>query len=98
MLTITDTLLLAGSNGPGGWCAKQLAVLGVEWPPPRGWKSDLIGNQIPQGIYEKFLRLRRIDRQEKALPSKNPQDCHRFPSMEVIGRNYKPSDDKSCPF
>jgi hypothetical protein len=25
----------------GGWTQKQLALWGVPWPPPHGWKKDL---------------------------------------------------------
>lgn len=26
----------------GGWTKKQLAEWGVGWPPPKGWKKELI--------------------------------------------------------
>lgn len=26
----------------GGWTRKQLAVWGVKWPPPKGWKESLL--------------------------------------------------------
>jgi hypothetical protein len=26
----------------GGWTRKQLAEWGVPWPPPKGWKAELL--------------------------------------------------------
>lgn len=31
----------------GGWSRKQLAAWGVKWPPPKGWKKDLIFGTHP---------------------------------------------------
>ena len=33
-------------TGRGGWTRKQLAGLGVPWPPPKGWKNKLLGKKI----------------------------------------------------
>lgn len=34
----------AGKTARGGWSRKQLAEWGVPWPPPKGWKKQLIEN------------------------------------------------------
>lgn len=31
----------AAESGAGGWTKAQLAMWGVSWPPPRGWRKDL---------------------------------------------------------
>ena len=30
----------------GGWTKKQLEILGISWPPYKGWKNDVIKNHI----------------------------------------------------
>lgn len=38
----------------GGWTKQQLAAWGVEWPPAKGWKDDLVrrfldgGGELPK--------------------------------------------------
>lgn len=34
-------VLATATGARGGWTAKQLAVWGVPWPPPKGWRKDL---------------------------------------------------------
>ncbi len=56
-MTLTKQLLHpAGSNGHN---AKQLAVLGVKWPPAKGWLKKLIGTQISEERYAEFVSLGR---------------------------------------
>ena len=35
-------------TGRGGWTRKQLAAIGVEWPPPKGWKHRAEGTEIDE--------------------------------------------------
>ena len=35
-----------GRSAAGGWSAKQLAVLGIKWPPRKGWLRGMIGDWI----------------------------------------------------
>lgn len=39
----------------GGFTRAQLNLLGVGWPPVRGWKTSLIGAEITGELYEKIL-------------------------------------------
>lgn len=65
MTTLTAEKIEAAGNSGIGFTAKQLAVLGVRWPPSKGWKSSLIGTQVPQERYEKFLSLRKKRKERK---------------------------------
>ena len=40
MLTAEE--IEAARTSRGGWTRQQLAVWGVPWPPPKGWKQRLI--------------------------------------------------------
>lgn len=54
-MTITNEFLIAGQSGAGGWNKRQLALLGVDWPPVKGWKHRIIGTEIPDEDAMKFL-------------------------------------------
>lgn len=41
---ITPWLIDSLQTERGGWTRADLAKLGVEWPPPRGWKKRLIAD------------------------------------------------------
>ncbi len=48
-----------GLSSKGGYNKKQLEILGVEWPPQKGWKSALIGTMISQKQYQDFLNAKK---------------------------------------
>jgi hypothetical protein len=58
-ITLTDALIRAGANGPAGWSAKQMAILGVPWPQPKGWLRALIGTTVSQETYRAFIAARK---------------------------------------
>lgn len=58
MPKITEDLLLAGRATAGGWKKAQLALIGVAWPPPKGWKATVIGTDISDEDAARFLALR----------------------------------------
>ena len=37
MVTVTELLIRQGASDKGGWCAAQLRMIGVAWPPTTGW-------------------------------------------------------------
>jgi hypothetical protein len=55
---ITNALIDAGKSTRGGWSKRQLALLGVEWPPQQGWKERVIGCVISQEDAELFVKLK----------------------------------------
>ena len=46
MFTITEAWLIEHQSKTSAWTADQLAAIGIEWPPPRGWKHRVIGKPI----------------------------------------------------
>ncbi|WP_234086828.1 GIY-YIG nuclease family protein [Azonexus sp. R2A61] len=56
-MEITEELLAAGASARGGFSKQQLALLGIEWPPSRGWKQAIVGRSIPEDDVEEFLRI-----------------------------------------
>lgn len=84
-MKLTRENIFAGRSGPGGWNKHQLAVLGVSWPPVKGWLSQLIDKDIPDEDYSLFLRLRGVRRQsERASIVREARG-----SIESLGEAFK---------
>lgn len=58
MPEINEELLQAGRSTNGGWNQAQFALLGVAWPPQKGWKLRLIGSPIEAALVERFIALK----------------------------------------
>ena len=56
---LTKQMIEEGLSSKGGYNKKQLKILGVEWPPQKGWKSALIGTMISQKQYQNFLNAKK---------------------------------------
>jgi len=54
-MILTKELMECGRSSAGGYNRKQLAAIGVEWPPQKGWLKDLIGKEIESSSYQAFL-------------------------------------------
>ena len=59
MALITDELIESGKSASGGWSKAQLQILGVAWPPQKGWKAGVIGKSIQESDAKLFLSLRK---------------------------------------
>lgn len=47
----------------GGFRRRPLEILGVPWPPQRGWKAKLIGTEIDESVW---LAAKDAHRQDSA--------------------------------
>ncbi len=63
-MLVTNDFINRGRNGPGGWKREQLAIIGVPWPPTKGWKKQAIGRKISEKDAERFLQLNGAEAQE----------------------------------
>ena len=54
---LTHEMILAARTPNGGFTKKQLAAIGIEWPPQKGWTKDVIGKQITRHQLEIFSRI-----------------------------------------
>lgn len=64
MLLISQKLIEDGKSGAGGWNRQQIILLGLTWPPHKGWRKDVIGNPISEEDAKRFVSLK--DRSLKA--------------------------------
>lgn len=39
---------------PAGWTKRQLALIGVNWPPKHGWLEGSVGKEIPDTARAEF--------------------------------------------
>lgn len=63
-MRLTAEDIEAGRSSNGGWSRAQVELLGVEWPLVSGWKKALIGKEVPDNAYQRFVAFK-----DKHLPS-----------------------------
>lgn len=56
-MLVTNEFLEKGRSDSGGYNRKQLELLGVAWPPLKGWKKAIIGTNIGDDVAEMFISL-----------------------------------------
>lgn len=54
-MVITKEIIDQGKSKNGGWTKKQLSILGVSWPPEKGWQNKIIGKEIDKDTLDQFL-------------------------------------------
>lgn len=52
---LTSDMIEAAKSPKGGFNARQLKLLGIGWPPYKGWKESLIGKTISAENYQLFI-------------------------------------------
>ena len=53
-MKVTNDWLLQWQTPNGGYNKKQLTLLGVPWPPKRGWKHDVLDREISEDSARAF--------------------------------------------
>lgn len=54
---VTDEILESAKSSKGGYSKKQLALLGVDWPPKTGWKKAMLGKSLPSSTVAQFVAM-----------------------------------------
>lgn len=52
----------------GGWSKSQLQLIGVPWPPLKGWKYRVIGTEIPTWKIKIFIGLKDWTPKQREAP------------------------------
>lgn len=58
MSALTREILIAGKSDCGGWSKSQLELIGVKWPPTKGWMDQVIGKDFENSVLENFVKLK----------------------------------------
>ena len=56
-VVLTKELIKAARTTNGGLTKKQLAAIGVPWPPPKGWQESKIGTMITEEQLKRFQTI-----------------------------------------
>ncbi len=54
---ITEAMINQGKSAKGGWTQEQFKLLGIDWPPQKGWKKRACGKLIEAVDAERFVAL-----------------------------------------
>lgn len=61
-ITLTWDMIQDASTLNGAWTLAQLQILGIKWPPKKGWLKNLIGKQVTHEQWERFVKASEIRR------------------------------------
>lgn len=55
LITVNKEVLALAKTKKGGYTRAQLAAIGVPWPPPRRWKTIVVGRRIPRHAFDALM-------------------------------------------
>lgn len=64
-MVLTSENLHALASGGNGFTSEQMRILGVTWPPPKGWLKKRIGTTLPIATYEHLLSLKGMGKKKR---------------------------------
>lgn len=97
-IRVTRELIETGRTGSGGWNKRQLKILGVKWPPRKGWLSRSIGKLITPEDAKLFVELKgatteKWKRKKQQIDEKRERNA-RSQECEFTEENaHRPVDD-----
>jgi len=56
-ITVTKAFIEEFKTKNGAWTKRQLELVGVRWPPKKGWQRKVIGLQITQEAGDEFKEI-----------------------------------------
>jgi hypothetical protein len=59
-VTITPEMLVRAKTKAGGYTRAQMDVFEVAWPPPPGWPRFLIGREVEQEQFDRFVQATNV--------------------------------------
>lgn len=57
-MKLTREILHTAATNYAGWNKQQTDLLGVPWPPKKGWLSALIGKEVSEETWQKVIAVR----------------------------------------
>lgn len=72
---ITEEYLTRQATAKIGWNRAQLSVLGVSWPPVKGWKQSVIGKTLTEAEAVKFEQARTKTKKKDDLKARECEFC-----------------------
>jgi predicted GIY-YIG superfamily endonuclease len=56
-MLISEQFLNDGASAANGYTRRQVELLGLAYPPPKGWRRSVIGQHIADDVADEFLQL-----------------------------------------
>ena len=56
-IKISNDFLRISQSPKGGFTKDQLKLIGVSWPPPKGWKKQVVGKELNPFVAFAFLHF-----------------------------------------
>jgi hypothetical protein len=70
LITLTNERLDRSKTPQGGYKKKQLDLIGISWPPIKGWKEQVLDTKIPLASFIEFVELSGNDEYLSEIKSK----------------------------
>jgi len=64
-MKITKRFLMDNRTKSGAWTAEQLRIIGVKWPPVKGWQGRMVGKELTGAEVAEFILAK--DKAAKSL-------------------------------
>lgn len=61
-MILTKAILQQARTPRGGYTREQLALIGIAWPPVKGWPMRVLGKDFPAETIEKLFARNRLHR------------------------------------
>lgn len=72
-MNLTREILHSAGTSNCGFNREQLYLLGVDWPPVKGWLSGLVGREVSDETWQMVLQLKSIrNRKQRAAIMSEP--------------------------
>jgi hypothetical protein len=68
--------VMAARSSSGAWGARQLALIGVSWPPVRGWIGVAVGKEFPDEVIRAFIDLKDAHQGRKCCGTRKGSGPH----------------------
>ena len=63
VMLLTRDFLKSNCTSKGGYTKYQLELIGVSWPPAKGWPKQVIGKEISEETAQKFVAAKDKEKQ-----------------------------------
>lgn len=90
-MKLTEQTITALMSINGGWNSEVLELIGVGWPPVRGWRKRIDGTEIPDETYNRALVIKDSHLKPKTIERLSNISEHKQSLNTLPSRVSKPS-------
>jgi hypothetical protein len=92
---LLNELLIDNAGKNGGYSRRQLAAVGIEWPPTKGWKKELVGKIVSSEEFRVFFRS--DEKKAAATPAAGTQEIDAELEKQAWKFAFAVWKSKQCP-